>query len=99
MDSQLFQNKSNPCQELNLINQEWIMLPNLNFLVEEKLHTNDPTHLGVVHSLGLSSPYRRLPMRDFLVDMQPSVHLKDNMHISNSKKRKLNYGYLINLQH
>ena len=38
-----------------------------------------------------------LPMLKFLMDMQPLVRLKDNVHIYSSKSHKLNCGNLIHL--
>ena len=45
------------------------------------------------------SPYNRLLVPDFLVDMQPLVLSRDNVHICSSKSHELSYGYLIHLSH
>ena len=45
--------------------------------------------------LGLGSPYGKLIVSDFLVDMQHMVLSKDNVHICSSKSHGLNGDYLI----
>ena len=71
--------------------QEWVMRSGPEFFLgEEKMvHTQQSyKYLGVSFK-GPSFSYRKLPVLNFLMDMQPLVLLRDNVHTKTSKNHKL----------
>ena len=74
--------------------QAWVTRSELEFFLgEEKVeYTRSYTYV-------LGSPYGRLLVLDFLVDMQPLVLSRGNVHICSSKIHELSCGFLIHMSH
>ena len=78
--------------------QAWVARSELEFFLgEERRHTRSDTDLVTLTRFGSANGRLHCAVLKFLVYISPFTHLKDNAHIYNYKKHKLNHGSSIHL--